>query len=159
MRELHLNSGSIFEQPTGDNSALCVTTNGMIKKNGEAVMGAGIAKAVCQRYGNQVAITLAKKLKEKGNHTHALGYCKNKNGKYLLFSFPTKHDWKDQSDINLIIQSANELVQLCNNMGIKSCFLPRPGCSNGKLNWDTVKTSIAPILDDRFIIVTQSKFD
>ena len=32
--------------------------------------------------------------------------------------------------------------------------LPRPGCGNGRLDWFLVERTIAPWLDDRFVVVT-----
>lgn len=160
MKELHLTAGSIFDMPTGTNTAMCVTTNGMVKRNGEAVMGAGIAKAVYQRYNTRgIASILATHLRKTGNHVYDLGLYGNQNGQFHMISFPTKNDWRDPSDLALIEQSAKELAQLCDRLGIQSCFLPRPGCSNGKLRWENVRPVIAPILDDRFTIITQDRFD
>lgn len=159
MRQLHLTNSSIFNMPHGPKTAICITTNGIIKKNGEAVMGAGVAKSATKHYQG-IARTLANQLRQHGNHVFYLGnYNTTMCGNHVVFSFPTKHDWKDPSDINLIIQSAHELVQICDKMGIQECFIPRPGCNNGRLNWNDVCRAIEPILDNRFIIITQSKFD
>jgi len=35
---------NIFELPQNPSEAMCITTNGIVKKDGKAVMGAGIAK-------------------------------------------------------------------------------------------------------------------
>ena len=145
---------NIFDIPITNNGseAVCITTNGMIKKNGMAVMGAGIAKEANERYN--LAGTLAEYLRQYGNHAYILG--KSNNGFYLI-SFPTKNHWKDNSNINLIKQSAYELITLCNYHNIKRCYLTPPGCSNGHLNWEyQVKPVLENILDDRFIIVIRN---
>lgn len=145
---------NIFDIPiTKDGSeAVCVTTNGVIKKDGAAVMGKGIAKEANDRYG--VASILANHLQNGGNHVYPLKTVQDKDKTFLLCSFPTKNDWRDNSDIDLIKQSAKELVQLCNAYGIKRCYLTPPGCANGHLSWDcVVAPAIAPILDDRITIV------
>lgn len=142
---------NIFNLPiTSDGSeAVCVTTNGVIKKDGNAVMGKGIAKEADERY--ELAGILAKYLKEHGNHVYML---KQSREGFWLLSFPTKNDWRNDSDINLITQSAHELVALCNNYNIKRCYITPPGCANGHLNWEyQVKPAIEKILDDRFTIV------
>lgn len=150
-------SGDIFQlELTGHYDALCITTNGIIKGNGLAVMGAGIAKQAVQNYPS-IDKRLANKLKTLGNHTHHLGVSTRSGTNVGIISFPTKEHWRDDSDINLIAQSARELVQLCNARGYSKVLLPRPGTLNGKLNWSDVKPVIAAILDDRFIVVKYEK--
>ena len=129
---------------------ICVTTNGMIRKDGRAVMGAGVAKAFRDRYEG-LDYTLAKSLRENGNVVSDLGI---KEG-YHIISFPTKNNWKDNSDINLIEQSAKQLVQLADKLNLTTVWLPQPGCTNGHLDWETVKKVIEPYLDDRFIVTSR----
>lgn len=141
---------NIFDLPTNNNHAVCITTNGMIKKNGSAVMGAGIAKEADNRY--QLGPDLANHLKSAGN----VPYIFPKSGKCncKLISFPTKNDWRDKSVITLIKRSAELLVELCNRNNITQCFLTPPGCGCGGLDWSFyVAPVLKDILDDRFIIV------
>lgn len=58
---------NIFDEQ-GD--AVCVTTNGIVKANGEAVMGAGIAKEA-NRYN--LARELGTRLRAGGNHCYMIG--------------------------------------------------------------------------------------
>lgn len=124
----------------------CITTNGCITSCGLNVMGKGIAHQAKKKYP-KISRLLGNKIKNDGNHVYYLD-----NG---LFSFPTKYDWRSRSDINLIIQSANELVKLVNELNIDKIVLPRPGCGNGKLNWIEVKQELMKIFDDRFIIMDE----
>lgn len=39
----------------------------------------------------------------------------------------------------------------------ETVLLPRPGCGNGKLQWDFVKREIEDLLDDRVTIVNWKK--
>lgn len=144
----------IFHLPITFNGeeAVCVTTNGVIKKDGKAVMGKGIAKEADGRY--DLAGILATRLKETGNHVYPLKKIEEMGRSFWLFSFPTKHDWRDNSDLSLIVQSAWELVNYCNQWGIRRCYLTPPGCANGKLDWEAqVKPELEKIFDDRFTIV------
>jgi len=125
---------------------VCITTNGIIKKDGELVMGAGIALQAKQRFPD-VPGTLADLVNKHGNRAFYLSIPN-------LFSFPTKHDWKDKSDINLIAQSCHDVVDITNRVGFNQVYLPRPGCANGQLEWLEVFTVISQILDDRFVVVT-----
>lgn len=43
-------SKDIFTLPVSESEAVCITTNGIIKTNGRAVMGAGIARQANQKY-------------------------------------------------------------------------------------------------------------
>jgi hypothetical protein len=126
---------------------VCITTNGIIKKDGTLVMGAGIALQAKQRFPS-LPVVLADAVSQYGNHTF---YLPDEN----LFSFPTKNDWKDKSDINLIAQSATELVNITNQMDFTEVYLPKPGCANGQLSWTSVRVVLGQILDSRFIVVIQ----
>ena len=140
--------GNIWEQEC---NWLCITTNGIIKKDGSAVMGRGIALQAKQRYPG-IEKVLAEKIRSRGNVVSSLI---KKDGHWLI-SFPTKHNWKDKSNIDLIKSSAEQLKQHFNNQKEKPIVLiPRPGCFNGRLEWDDVKKTIEPILtDEQFAIIT-----
>lgn len=153
MLEMSIGSnGDIFDLPQNE-EAICVTTNGIVKANGQAVMGAGIAKEANQLF--HLSDRLGKYLKQYGNRAFNLGSWKRPNGNvFTVFSFPTKHDWKDDSDITLICKSAEQLIQMCDKFGITKCYLPPVGCGCGNLNYQTtVKPWLEQILDDRFVVV------
>lgn len=133
-----------------DADAICVTTNGIVKANGELVMGAGIALAFAKRFPN-LPRYLGECVTEKGNQVYSvLPSLFTKS----VASFPTKHHWKDQSDLKLIHTSAHQLVEKANKWRWQKVILPRPGCGLGGLKWADVKAVIEPILDDRFYIIT-----
>lgn len=142
----------IFRMPNSINSAVCVTTNGMVKRDGHAVMGAGIAKQADKMFN--LSTDLGEKLRKNGNHVFYMGTITAYAKFYSLFTFPTKHDWRNNSDLLLIAQSAKELVAYCNRLNIHTCYLPPVGCGLGGLDWNTqVQPVLEPILDDRFTIV------
>lgn len=141
---------NIFDCPKNSNEAVCITTNGVIKQNGLAVMGAGIARAANEKYS--LAVELGEHLRFSGNVPHVFSQ-RGPNGCYLI-SFPTKSHWKDFSDLKLIEQSAKKLIQLVDKYNIKTCYLVPPGCGLGNLNWEQqVKPLLCDLLDDRFIVV------
>lgn len=153
MRILY-NTSDIFELPKNHMEAVCITTNGVVKKNGCAVMGAGIAKQASVRFSG-LARNLGDRLTQYGNQAYNMGlYKDNITGKWTrLITFPTKHHWRDKSDLELIEMSAKQIVDICDRRGITTCYLPRPGCANGGLDWNSqVKPLIDRILDDRFVI-------
>lgn len=141
---------SIFTLPAKRNEAVCITTNGIVKRDGKAVMGAGIAKQANDLYF--LDEELANHLLSSGNVPHIFAK-KGRNNCHLI-SFPTKYNWRDNSDLNLIARSAQLLVELVTRRNITACYLTPPGCGCGKLDWETqVKPVLEPILDDRFVIV------
>jgi hypothetical protein len=120
---------------------VCITTNGFLKKNGEAVMGRGCAWEAKTRFP-ELPKLLGQKIKLFGNNVYELQSKK-------LWSFPTKHNWWEKADPDLISKSAAQLVSYIENRRIEfglleTFILPKPGCSNGQLDWEDVK----PLLKD-----------
>lgn len=143
---------NIFDLPETSHDAVCITTNGCIKKDGRAVMGKGIAKEANTRY--QLDAELAKHLKQLVNIPHV--FLQKGEHNCFLISFPTKEHWRDKSIPALILQSARQLVRLCDEQEIKRCYLTPPGCGCGGLDWSfEVAPILKDILDDRFVIVFQ----
>lgn len=149
MRIVH-SSKNIFAIPTKRNEAVCITTNGVVKRDGKAVMGAGIAKQANDLY--LLDEELGTHLQSAGNVPYI--FAKKGRGNCHLISFPTKLNWRDPSRLDLIKRSAELLVELVTRRNITTCYLVPPGCGLGKLDWETqVKPVLEPILDDRFVIV------
>lgn len=74
---------------------------------------------------------------------------------YHILMFPTKHHWKDPSDLKLIEKSCVQLMELTDQRGWNSVVLPRPGCGMGGLKWeDEVRPLISQILDQRIYVIT-----
>lgn len=155
--------------------ALCITTNGFTKTNGDAVMGRGCAEAAA-RYFPHLPALLGKELKQNGNRINNLG---DYNGVWLM-SFPVKPiaepftndsqvvrhmrgkyrvgqlipGWACIANLEIIKASARQLVELTNKHKWDTVVLPRPGCGAGELSWDVVKPLLEEILDNRFICMT-----
>jgi len=119
-----------------------ITTNGFVKKNGEAVMGRGTAWQAKTRYP-ELATRFGDFLNRCGNHVGIFEDIK-------LLTMPTKHHWIDDSDLLLIEQSCVELASLPYQ---ETFVMPTPGCGCGKLLWSEVRLIIEPILDDRFTVL------
>jgi len=137
-------------KPTYGNILRCVTTNGIVKKNGDLVMGAGVAREAKRRF-NELPHIFGQNIDKNGNHVYIVE-------KYGIASFPTKHHWKNDSDINLIAQSCRELLFLSKSWDY--ILLTRPGCGLGKLSWVDVRPVLASYFDDdKFILVHPYKDD
>ena len=139
----------IFTQ-IGVVDAVCVTTNGVVKYNGELVMGAGVAKQFANTFP-MLPKLLGDKVSLYGNHVYHVGDV----GNTAILSYPTKHNYSDNSDLNLIIRSAKRLVKWVNQSGAKSILIPSPGTGLGGLDKSLVYNALNDILDERFTIVTK----
>jgi len=129
--------------------ARCITTNGYVKRDGRCVMGRGTAAQALTKYPG-IALELGRRISAGGNRVYNLGEYDHA----WLFAYPVKHNWWERADIRLIRHSAVQLVDMAGTMRLRKILLPRPGCSNGKLEWDDVRPEIALILDDRFVVVS-----
>lgn len=125
---------------------IAITTNGFVKRNGEAVMGRGCAYEATQKFPG-LKKTLGSYIKKWGNRVFFL----KAQG---LITFPVKHHWGEAADLKLIAKSCAQLMHILDKFGIEAVYLPRPGCGNGHLSWDVVRPVIEPLLDDRVTIVT-----
>lgn len=147
--------------------ALCITTNGIVRDDGMAVMGKGVALQ-CKKLWPETPRILGSLL-PYGNIPYQLGYV-NKAGEFQtnvivesgfmcrIFSFPTKHDWRDKSDLDLIKQSSQYMVRYANELKLEMIAMSQPGCQNGGLSWEKdVRPVLSKILDDRFYIVSTAK--
>lgn len=131
-----------------DYDVLCITTNGMVKKDGECVMGRGIAAEFKARYPFGPKI-LGDKIKANGNVLQPIMW----NEEITYMAFPVKHHWAEAADMELIYKSSCELASKARAMSDKKFLLPRPGCGNGRMDWEKVKSMIEGILPDNVHIV------
>lgn len=157
MQEITVNQ-NIFWLPQGNTEAVAFTTNGIIRKDGRAVVGKGIAKEANDLF--HIDQKLAHFLRQYGNRAFNLGQYQNASSGavFTLFSFPTKYDWKEDSDVTLICKSAEQLMQMCDKFQVTRCYIPPVGCGCGNLSWEhTVKPWISQILDDRFVVIFNNR--
>ena len=130
---------------------IVITTNGMCNSLARAVMGRGIAYQAAQYY-KHLPEKLGAALLRNGNHVYIFP-------KERILTMPVKHHWAEPADPDLIRISALELahaVKVKPLKGEKEIYMVRPGCGNGKLKWPDVQAIIAPLLDDRFIVVERN---
>lgn len=150
MKVQHINILSKPVLQTAD--AICFTSNGITKKDGRLVMGAGVAKAFRDTFSDldQEAGTA---VKEYGNICQIVRDTFYLGNKLSIVAFPTKGHWRYPSRVDLIKQSMFKLIDMTNQYGWKTVYLPAPGVNNGGLSWpDMIKPLLEKKLDDRFII-------
>jgi hypothetical protein len=172
---MKLITGDMFELAK-DYDAMCITTNGFRKENGQAVMGRGCAKTAAEKWPS-LPLLLGNAIKQNGNKTQVLQTVNN----VAIVAFPTKKDfgfcakdgenvvshmaarfkpgtkvpgWALKSDYSLIELSTRQLSDLANQNSWKKVILPRPGTGAGELDWNKVESILSSILDDRFDVVT-----
>lgn len=162
----------------GQVDALCVTTNGFVKKNGECVMGRGIAKQIATIYPGLPRL-LGGIINTRGNMVHPLFDDRGT----LIISFPVKPisvkietesdkcklvahmkdrikvgeyapGWAVQADIAIIKHSARQLSIMANTRNWQDIAIPRAGTGAGERRWADVKPVLDEYLDDRFIECT-----
>jgi len=133
--------------------AICFTSNGIVKSNGELVMGAGVARAFRDRFPG-LSLLAGRAVRMHGNVCQVVFTDRKLDLVPVIVAFPTKNHWKDPSPLKLIVQSAEQLMQMVEHNHWREVALPRPGCANGGLDWNEVKPTLEPIFDDRIVICT-----
>jgi len=147
---------------------IAITTNRNYTKDGHACMGGGCAKQCVDLWPN-TSTRLAQCLKNFGTNIPFIIGALDTSGQYaepnhkmikakkfkaLIFSFPTINDLMQGADLELIKNSATEMINMVNRYELGSVLLGRPGAGIGGLSWAEVKNVIDKILDDRFTIVS-----
>ena len=156
--------------------AICITTNGFVKKNGEAVMGRGCAKRAAQLMPGLPEI-LGNALNSQGNQVYAHGPWEG----IEIVTFPVKPrrdvcrpdksnvvkhmqkqfkpgdrvpGWACIANAVIIQESAQQLSCIASDRNWETVVLPRPGCGAGELIYQNIKPILEGELDDRFFIIT-----
>lgn len=122
-----------------DNDVKVITTNGNVKKNGENVMGKGTALQARQVYP-RLPLMHGENIKIYGNDVFYYPI-------YKIICFPTKHNWWEKSDLDLIRTSMKHLYHICAENNIRKVIMPKVGCNNGGLEWEVVKQKVIDILE------------
>ena len=137
--------------------AICITTNGALNAQGKCVMGRGVALIAKEKWDG-IDKRLGDFIKTNGNIVQILWFVPST--KTTIVAFPVKHHWKEKADLKLIEKSCKELRQLIDQEGWTKVVLPRPGCNNGRRDWDT---EVKPILkkhfrdDNRLMVIRKEK--
>lgn len=134
---------------------IIIPTNGLVKNNGECVMGAGLAKQAKIKYPT-LPKELGHQIKNSGNHVYHWDL-------YGLITFPVKHNWFDSADMTLIEQSSVELAQYYEDgfeLGaqLPKIYMPKVGCGNGNLKWEDVQTIIMAHLSHIITLVDNDSY-
>jgi hypothetical protein len=123
-----------------------IPTNLQVRKDGTAVMGAGLALQAANRYPC-LSWTYGQELRRGGRYWLEPGD--------RLVLLPTKRHWKDPSDPELIRSGCQWLAGVAAHYSAHEFAVPLLGCGLGGLDWET---QVRPILeetltDSRFVVV------
>lgn len=164
----------------GGNSVVArvITTNGFVKRDGRAVMGRGCAMEARDRFRG-LDSWLGEQIGRFGNRLAAAPPNPAKGRPFWLITFPVKPvsgpngepGFSCPADPAIIRESATDLLSFTLGMlpDGGDIVLPRPGCGNGRLSWDSIRPLLAEELDqpvsfegappvsigDRFVCVTK----
>lgn len=133
------NMWSIFE--TTNN--FVITTNPIIKQNGEVVMGAGIAKQARDKFfylAHDFGLVL-----ERDGYSN-VGYINKYNGTNIWW-FMVKNHWGSNAQLDIIQDSTTELAYIARHSADRF-DLNFPGIGNGKLQRDLVLPYLRPLPDN-----------
>lgn len=146
-------SGDIWRRAYECGGWVVIPTNTTLRKDGLAVMGAGLAKEAAERFP-----ALPQELAAHINRWKDRIYVNSD-----VICLPTKRDWRQSSTIELIGQGCYELVEFARLMALadnyRPILIPRLGCGLGGLDWERqVRPVVDAILEDdrRFVFVSQT---
>ena len=132
---MKLIKGNVFNHDGLD--FVCVTTNSILNKKGELVMGAGIALEAKNRYPKLPSV-----FGDKVDRLDAVGgdyyILQHKN----IIAFQTKRHYRENSPVDLVRKSINRLKFLATFFDDKVFGLPFPAINNGGLK----KEDVLPML-------------
>lgn len=136
--------GDLWEHYGKPNTIVCITTNGVVRKDGACVMGRGCAKEAKDR-NPALAYILGSLINQNGNKVFELE-------KDRLWSFPVKDVWWNPANLELIKTSAQTVRNHAKSRPETIWVIPRPGCGNGHLKWEDVKLVLLDLPDNVLII-------
>ena len=111
------------------------------------ISGAGLAKQFAKRFPDETRayqLACSEGLLELGGPP-LMQSIYAQPGKYICY-FPTKHYWREASQLSKIELSLAYLADQLEAMNAKSIALPKLGCGLGQLEWHDVRESILQML-------------
>lgn len=124
------------------------TSNSVLNKNNELIMGKGTASIIKDKFPN-IPQELGSKIMLLNNKNEYNLLFINQISEYpIIFALQTKINWKDTSDINLVIRSIDALSLHAYNNPDKRYAIPIPGIGEGGLSIDIVLQIIDSLPDN-----------
>lgn len=142
-----------FYEDKREHKYIVITINGFVKKNGECIMGAGIAKQAAQRYPG-LPLRVGNSIIGPEFRTKIIRF---QSANFILF--PVKYHWQEPASLKLIEKSCQELKEIIdvhNNSGKDYViYSVKPGCGNGRKSWEEIKLIMEKYFEneDNLVIV------
>ena len=128
------NMWSVFTQV----DLFCITTNSYIRKDGELVMGKGIAQQARDRYPG-LGLALGKAISNSDWDDGIYGLLVSPNWPIKkLAAFQVKTNFRCKANLDIIRESARDLWKWAKANPDKQVALNFPGIGNGRLDYDDV---------------------
>ncbi len=102
---------------------VAITTNGVVKPDGSAVMGRGVALQARRRFP-RLPYELGAQIRAEGNQVFAFP-------QYRLYTLPVKGHWRDRADQDLIVASCRQLAAMSRRT--RRCIWS--GLGAGQVGW------------------------
>ena len=145
----------------GGSGSFIITTNSFVKKDGNLVMGRGIAKQACNMFKEtssqpNIASHFGKAIKDTSGHLGEYNLIlphpfHHKDLAYSIGAFQVKYHWADKADYDLIRRSTIVTRWFALTWHWVTINLNFPGIGNGHLDKDKVY-DIVRVLPDNVII-------
>ncbi len=116
---------------------IVVPTNCVVRRDGKAVMGAGVAKQAAEKHPALPAML------GRAINCWTTGPQVEWFEEIGIVCLPTKDDWRDKADIELIRSGCQTLREIAIHCPPDRIYLPPLGCGLGGLNW---KKQVRPLL-------------
>jgi len=145
MREEKINIVDLFQLSTEKKIGVCITTNGEVDRNGNAIMGIGTAR-LAKKHFPDLPGKLGRDILEKGNRVFYYP-------EYRLITFPVKHRFKERASVLLVKNSCLSLARLIEDNKFDTVYLPKPGCGAGNLSWEDIKPDVERILGRYNVVI------
>lgn len=126
----------------------CITTNSIIRKDGELVMGRGIAQQARNKFPG-LGLALGTAISEAGMNSKIYGLLLSPNWPVKkLAAFQVKVNWQAKADLDIVKESAKALGHWAKTNPDKTIALNFPGIGNGRLDYDDVLEIVKHLPDN-----------
>lgn len=137
---------------------LVFTANGVLRKDGRLVMGAGIAKAVRDNYP-KVDEWFGRALLTRGNEdVYRFNFLHGIYNLQAIGALQTKLHYSDKSPLTLIEESLNLMLRKASSAGYEEVHLTMPGCGNGGLRLSDVLPLVEQLPDNYYVWSKRGQF-
>jgi hypothetical protein len=121
---------------SGERVAVLIPTNGVLRQDHTAVMGSGLSRQAAERFPG-LEEALGGHIITRGNVPGVIY-----SGEFDIVSFPTKRDWRDDQDIDLIERSSRRAANLVQRKNYSRVLVPKFASGQSQHDWESVRPVI-----------------